>query len=442
MLLARLEDARGEDAGANAAAPAAGTFPGDAASARADGSDVARAGAGRQGWRVLGTLSALMGFASISTDLYLPAMPAMSRALGADAGLIELTVSGYLIGFSLGQLLWGPVSDRHGRRLPVAIGMVLFIIGSAGCALSFDAWTMIGWRMVQAVGASAGVVLGRAMVRDLYSGYRAAQMMSTLMTVMAIAPLAGPIVGGQILVLAGWHAIFWALVGVGLATLVAVLRLPETLPADRRNREPLGGALGRYGTLLRHRRLLAYAGAGGFFYAGMFAYIAGTPFAYISYHHVPADLYGLLFALGIVGIMATNLANARLVARFGIDRLLTAGTMVAAGAGVLLAFSAWFGWGGLWGLVVPLFAFVSATGFIVANSIAGALADFPERAGAVSALIGAIHYGSGILGSALVGAFADGTPWPMGWVIALTGIGSLLCMRLLPVGRATSQRNA
>ncbi len=439
MLLARLE----EDAGADAVPPASAIAPAaPSPSAGADGSDVARAEAGRQGWRVLGTLSALMGFASISTDLYLPAMPAMSRALGADAGLIELTVSGYLIGFSLGQLLWGPVSDRHGRRLPVAIGMVLFIIGSAGCALSFDAWTMIGWRMVQAVGASAGVVLGRAMVRDLYSGYRAAQMMSTLMTVMAIAPLAGPIVGGQILVLAGWHAIFWALVGVGLATLVAVLRLPETLPADRRNREHLGGALGRYGTLLRHRRLLAYAGAGGFFYAGMFVYIAGTPFAYISYHHVPAALYGVLFALGIVGIMATNLANARLVARFGIDRLLFAGTMAAALSGVLLAFCAWFGWGGLWGLVVPLFAFVSATGFIVANSIAGALADFPERAGAVSALIGAIHYGSGILGSALVGAFADGTPWPMGWVIALTGIGSLLCMRLLPVGRATSQRNA
>lgn len=418
-------------------APAHAATPGTSSSKRGH-SAAARGGAEGDRWRVLGTLSALMGFASISTDLYLPAMPAMSRALNADAGLIELTVSGYLVGFSLGQLLWGPISDRHGRRLPVALGMVLFVIGSAGCALSFDAWTMIGWRMVQAVGASAGVVLGRAMVRDLYSGYRAAQMMSTLMTVMAIAPLAGPVVGGQILAFAGWHAIFWTLVGVGLATLVAVLLLPETLPAERRQPEPLSGALGRYGLLLRDRRLLAYAGAGGFFYAGMFAYIAGTPFAYISYHHVPAELYGLLFALGIVGIMATNLANARLVARFGSNRLLAAGTMVAAIAGVPLAACAWFGWGGLWGLVVPLFVFVSATGFIVANSIAGALADFPTRAGAVSALIGAIHYGSGILGSALVGAFADGTPWPMAWVIALTGIGSLVCLRLLPAGRAAS----
>ncbi|GLK84708.1 multidrug effflux MFS transporter [Ancylobacter defluvii] len=423
-----------EDKRAYAAAPlAADVFPGDAAEAAATvgTSGAARSEAGRHGWRVLGTLSALMGFASVSTDLYLPAMPAMSRALGADAGTIELTVSGYLVGFSIGQLLWGPVSDRYGRRWPVAIGLVLFIVGSAGCALSYDAWTMIGWRVVQAVGASAGVVLARAMVRDLYAGPRAAQMMSRLMTVMAIAPLIGPLLGGQILAVAGWHAIFWALVGVGLATLVAVLRMPETLPPAQRNPSPLGRAMLRYGELLRHRRLLGYAGAGGFFYGGMFAYIAGTPFAYISYHHVPAALYGALFAVGIVGIMATNMLNSRLVLRFGSDRLLLWGTAAAALSGMALAGTTSIGWGGLWGLVIPLFFFVSATGFIVANSIVGALAGFPERAGAVSALIGAIHYGSGILGSALVGALADGTPWPMAAVIAVTGVGSLLCARLI-----------
>jgi DHA1 family bicyclomycin/chloramphenicol resistance-like MFS transporter len=191
------------------------------------------------------------------------------------------------------------------------------------------------------------------------------------------------------------------------------------------------GALGDYGELLKGRRLLGYAGAGGFFYGGIFAYIAGTPFAYINYHHVPAGLYGVLFAVGIVGIMATNLINARLVLRLSSDRLLLGGGAAAALAGIVVAAAAWTGWGGLWGLVVPLFVFASATGFIVANSIAGALSDFPERAGAVSALVGALQYGSGIVSSALVGAFADGTPWPMGWVIALTGIGSLLCVRLL-----------
>jgi DHA1 family bicyclomycin/chloramphenicol resistance-like MFS transporter len=384
-----------------------------------------------QSWRILAMLSALMGFASISTDLYLPAMPAMGQSLGASAGAMEWTISSYLVGFSLGQLLWGPIGDRYGRRMPVAIGLVLFVIGSAGCGLAGSAWAMIGWRIVQAVGACAGVVLSRAMVRDLYAGDRAAQMMSTLMTVMAIAPLLGPIAGGQILALAGWRAIFGVLVLVGLLTLAALLTLPETLPVGRRNKEPLGRALAHYGELLRHRQLLGYAGAGGFFYGGIYAYIAGTPFAYITYHHVPAELYGLLFAVGIVGIMATNLINSRLVMRRGGSHMLLRGTVVAAVSGIALAVTAWTGWGGLWGLAVPLFLFISVAGFIVANSIAGALDDVPERAGAVSALVGAIHYGSGIVGSVLVGAFADGTPWPMGWVIGLAGIGSLLCARLL-----------
>jgi DHA1 family bicyclomycin/chloramphenicol resistance-like MFS transporter len=388
-------------------------------------------------WWTLAILSMLMGFASISTDLYLPAMPAMQGALHASAGTIELTVSGYLIGFSLGQLLWGPIGDRFGRRLPVAIGLVLFILGSAGCAMSGSAQAMIAWRVVQAAGACASVVLARAMVRDLYAGARAAQMMSTLMTVMAVAPLVGPSLGGLILQVASWQAIFWFLVGVGLMTLAALYTLPETLPQARRNHEPLSHALGRYAMLLRQPRLLGYAGAGGFFYGGMYACVAGTPFAYIDYHHVQPQHYGLLFALGIVGIMVTNLVNARLVTRFGSDRLMRIGTVVAAAAGLVVAFDARSDWGGLAGLVIPLFVFVSATGFIVANSISGALNAFPQFAGSVSALVGAVQYGTGILGSALVSAFANGTPWPMGAVIAVCGIGSLLCASLVSGHSAT-----
>jgi DHA1 family bicyclomycin/chloramphenicol resistance-like MFS transporter len=382
-------------------------------------------------WRVLAILSALMGFASISTDLYLPAMPAMAHAFGAGAGAVAWTVSGYLIGFSVGQLFWGPIGDRMGRRLPVAIGLVLFVLGSAGCALAGSIWWEIAFRVVQAIGASAGVVLGRAMVRDLYDGDRAAQMMSTLITVMAIAPLLGPIVGGQILTLGSWRTVFWTLVGVGLATLAALLTLPETLPAERRSDLPLGRVFAQYGELLSHRRLIGYAGAGGFFYVGVFAYIAGTPFAYITYYHVPAQLYGVLFAAGILGIMATNMFNARLVVRFGGHRLMLGGSVVAAFAAIALAITARTDWGGIWGLVIPLLVFVAMSGFIIANSIAGALSDFPDRAGAVSALVGALQYGGGIIGSALVGAFADGTPWPMAWVIAVAGLGALACTVLV-----------
>lgn len=179
------------------------------------------------------------------------------------------------------------------------------------------------------------------------------------------------------------------------------------------------------------RSLLGYAGTGGFFYGGMYAYIAGTPFAYITYHHVSPQAYGVLLGAGIAGIMITNLVNSRLVTRLGSDRLMRAGTIGAAIAGMPLAVAARTGWGGLAGLVIPLFLFVSATGFIVANSIAGALGTFPGRAGAVSALIGAIQYGTSIVGSALVGVGTDGTPWRMGVVIALLSIGSLLCALFL-----------
>jgi DHA1 family bicyclomycin/chloramphenicol resistance-like MFS transporter len=408
-------------------------FPGDAADgAEIIGTDIpARREAAQHGWRVLAVLTMLMGFASISTDLYLPAMPAMSESLGASAGMVEWTISGYLIGFSLGQLLWGPIGDRYGRRLPVAIGLVFFIIGSAGCALAGSAGIMIFWRVVQAVGACASVVLARAMVRDLYAGDRAAQMLSTLLTVMAIAPLIGPMLGGQILAFAGWRMIFWLLVCVGGLTLIALATLPETLPKERRNHEPLHLAMLRYRSMLRDRKFLGYAFAGGFYYAGIFAYLAGTPYAYISYYHVPPQYYGLLFGVGIVGIMATNFTNARMVMKHSSKKLLARGSAVAAVAGIALALTSHSGFGGLIGLVIPLFIFVGIAGFIAANSIAGALTHFPKHAGAASALVGAVHYGCGVLGSALVGMFADGTPWPMGAVIAVGGIGCFACARLL-----------
>lgn len=391
-------------------------------------------------WWTLGVLSLLMGFASISTDIYLPAMPAMGRALLASPGAVEWTVSGYLVGFSLGQLFWGPVSDRYGRRMPVATGIVIFIIGSVLCAWAGSIGSLIVWRVVQALGASAGVVLSRAMVRDLYEGHHAVRMLSTLITVMAIAPLLGPIVGAQILSIGGWRAVFGVLAIVGIATLAAIFTLPETLPATRRHHEPLSRAFLRYGELLTTPRLLAYTGAGAFFYGGMFAYVAGTPFAYISFYHVPPHYYGLLFGAGILGIMATNMLNARLAHRIGSDRMLRFGTFQAAAAGILVALAAWGGYGGLWGLVVPFFVFASATGFIVANSISGALNVSPARSGSVSAFVGAAQYGSGILGSGLIGVFADGTPWPMGWVVALTGVGSFLCALALLLHHGGSNR--
>lgn len=377
-------------------------------------------------------LATLMAFGSISTDLYLPAMPAMAVSLGSGPGALEFTISAYLIGFSLGQLVWGPISDSIGRRLPIAIGIGLFIVGSAGCALSGSVTEVIAWRLVQAVGASAGVVLSRAMVRDLFAGERAAQMLSTLITIMAVAPLVGPLVGGQILTFGSWELIFWTLVGIGALTLAALFTVPETLAPERRDSDAVRHAVSRYVTLLRDRRILAAAGVGGFFYAGAYAYIAGSPEAYINFYHVPPQLYGLLFGSAILAIMAMNMLNTRLVSRFGTDRLLFAGAAMAAMTGALSALVGYTGFGGLASLAISLILFSAMNGLIVANSLAGALNAFPGRSGAVSALVGALQYGGGILGSALVGLLADGTPGQLGLVMALAGIACFACTGLLP----------
>ncbi|MFF7709126.1 Bcr/CflA family efflux MFS transporter [Pseudomonas sp. NPDC007930] len=380
----------------------------------------------QHGLRILLILSALLAFASVSTDLYLPAMPIMATSLHASDGVLALTVSGYLAGFSGGQLFWGPFSDRFGRRLPIAIGCLLFIAGAAGCALATTGTAMVCWRVVQALGACANVVLARAMVRDLYEGRHAAQKMSTLMTIMAVAPLAGPTVGGQILHLFSWQAIFWTLVLFGSLTLASLMLLPETLPPEQRSPTSMRDIAHRYGVLLRTPKFLAYIATGGFFYAGTFAYIAGSPFAYIAYHHVDPQWYGALFGAGVVGLMVTNQLNARLLNRYDIDQLLMAGGLLSAVAGSVIAIATWKDWGGLPLLIAGCFVFVTATGFVLANALTGALNCLPKFAGTASALSGALQYGAGMLGAALVAKFANGTPWPMGLVVGVCSLGCLL----------------
>ncbi|OIR00505.1 bicyclomycin resistance protein [mine drainage metagenome] len=376
-------------------------------------------------------LSILMGFGSISTDVYLPAIPSMATALRAGHGPVEFTIGAYLIGFSLGQLVWGPLGDRYGRRGPIAVGLLLFIAGSAGCALSPNVWVMIGWRIAQAVGACSGVVLARAMVRDIHAPDRAAQMLSTLITIMAVAPLVGPLAGGQILMVASWRAIFWVMVGVGLVAFGALFTIPETLPTKIRKTNSLGQAFAEYLNVIRDRDVLINAGVGGLFYIGIYAYISGTPFAFIEYYHVPEQLYGFLFAASIIGIMATNMLNVRLISRFGSRRLLRIGALGAALAGTLSAVTASVDLGGLFGLVVPLLAYCAMSGVIVANSIAGALSRQAVRAGTASALVGALHYGMGIAGSGLIALFANGTPRPLGGVIAASGLAAFALSRFL-----------
>jgi DHA1 family bicyclomycin/chloramphenicol resistance-like MFS transporter len=364
-------------------------------------------------------LSTLLGFASISTDLYLPAMPSMGASLGATQGQLELTISGYLLGFAFGQLFWGPVSDRFGRKVPLLLGIAIFVLGAAGCALSMDAVQLITCRIIQALGASAGVVLGRAMVRDLFHKDEAARMLSTLMLIMGIAPMLGPSVGAQILVFSSWPYIFWTLVAIGTVTFLGVGRTAESLPKSARSAGTLAQAFVAYGHHFRNARLMAYALIMACFGAGVFAYVAGSSFVFIEYYDLPPASYGLIFASGIGGIMLSNALNLRFVVRIGSDRMMLIGVSVAALASLVLLVVVSTGWGGWLGLAGALFAYIGMNGLIGANAIAGGLSSTTEGTGSASALLGFSQYGGGMVGSALVGAFANGTPWPMALIICV-----------------------
>ncbi len=262
-------------------------------------------------------------------------------------------------------------------------------------------------------------------------------MLSTLITIMAVAPLAGPLAGGQILSVASWHAIFWVMAAIGVVTLGALLTLPESLPTTSRGAGSVVSAFAGYRDVVADRRVLINALTGGLFYVGVYAFISGTPFVFISYYGVPARLYGLLFGASIIGIMAMNMINVRLVPRLGGQRLLRRGAIGAAVAGAAAGLMALTGWGGLVGLLLPLLAYCAMSGLIVANSIAGAMTAQPSRAGATSALVGALHYGVGIAGSGLVALFSDGTPRPLGLTMAIGGLGCLALSLTLPA-RGTS----
>ncbi|WP_212023678.1 multidrug effflux MFS transporter [Citrobacter portucalensis] len=373
-------------------------------------------------------LSGLMAFTSLSTDIYLPAMPTMAKDLH---GNVELTITGFLIGFTIAQLIWGPISDHMGRRKPLFIGMVLFIIGSAGCALSTSITQIVFWRVFQALGACTGPMLARAMIRDLFARTRAAQMLSTLVLVMAIAPIAGPLIGGQIIRLSTWHSIFWLLVVIGALMFISLNWLPETLPEDKRVKASLAGAFRNYRSLLTNGRFMRYTLSLTFYYVGAYAFITGSPFVYISYYHVDPQHYGWLFALNIIGVMAMSVVNRRLVQRHALEQLLKYATMLAALAAVALALLVKLESGGIVAIIVSIFLLFSMNGIIAATSTAAALDAVPNIAGSASALIGALQYGSGIISSLLLAAFSDGTPWTMAWIIALfTLLSAVLAFRM------------
>lgn len=380
-------------------------------------------------------LGALSAFAPMSIDMYLPSLPALAREFGASTAAAQWTLSAFFLGLAIGQALYGPLADRLGRKPPLYLGLALYVLASAGCALATSIDGLIALRFAQALGGCAGVVIARAVVRDLFDQQASARMLSRMMLVMGTAPMLAPLVGGWMLSLAGWRSIFWVLFAFGLMCLVATLAgLPETRPAHAVRPGP-GDALRGYRILLKHRRFLGYTFAGGFAQGGMFAYISGSPFVFIDVYGVPAHAYGWLFGLNALGLIAASQVNARLVAHLGPDRLLGRANAANALLGVALVAAAWTGVGGFVGILVALFGYVASLGFSIPNAAAGAMAPFPDQAGSASALLGTVQFTIAAGASAAVGATHDGTAVPMAAVIAVCGVTAFAVQRGLVAAR-------
>jgi len=377
---------------------------------------------------ILGALSAI---APMSIDMYLPSLPALERQFMVDAASGQLTLAAFFVGLAIGQLFYGPVADRYGRKPPLVFGLVLYTVASAGCALAADIDSLIALRFVQALSGCAGMVVSRAVVRDLFDHTESARMFSVLMLVMGVAPILAPLAGGYVLTWFGWRSIFWVLALFGAGCLAAVLfRLPETMPGSA-SRPQLRFALAEYLTLLRDRRFLGYTLAGGFAQAGMFAYISGSPFVFIDLYGVAADHYGWLFGMNACGIIGASQVNRYLLGRHDADRLLEWANIANLVCGLLVFAMAWTNIAGLAGILVPLFFYIAALGFTFPNASAGAMAPFPDNAGSASALLGGMQFGIAAFASAAVGALHDHTALPMAGVIAACGLLAFIAHRLL-----------
>lgn len=377
-------------------------------------------------------LGALAAFGAMSVDMYLPGLPAIARDLNASAADVQLTLSAFFIGFAIGQLIYGPVSDRFGRRPVLLGGIVFYVATSVVCAIAWDVDILIAARFLHALGAGAAGVVVRSVVRDKFSGDLAARAYSLMMIVMLLAPLLAPIFGGQVLQFFGWRAIFWFLTVFGALCFVAVIfMLPESNPVERRVQTSLMGMMGAYLTVARNKRTLGCILTSVSAFAGLFAYISGSPFVYIELFQVPAEYYGFLFGMTALGLMIGSFINSRLVVRFGARRMMRAGVTTAAVSSLLVLAVGWSGLGGLVLLVATLVMFVASLSFIASNAIALAVDPFPRQAGTVNALMGFLQFSFGAIAGVAVGQFHDGTALPMVAVIAVCGVVAFIGDRLL-----------
>ena len=360
---------------------------------------------------ILGLISAIGPFA---IDMYLPALPEIGQSLGAEVGQVQLTLTVFFLALGSGQLLYGPVSDMVGRKPPLYFGLGIFTLASIGCALTSDVQTLIALRFVQGLGAAAGMVIPRAVVRDMHTGTEAARMMSLLMLVFSVSPILAPLAGSGVIALTGWRGVFWCVALAAVAGLFMIhYTLKETRGAEQRVASSLGSALHAYGVLLRDRYFLGLVGISSSAMAGFFVFLAGSPFVLINHYGLTPVQYSVVFSLNAISFIGAAQFTAALGRRFGLVRLVK---FAASASGVFMVALLMFYLAGGDSLLVLMGLYFVASGFmglVIPTSSVLALDRHGEIAGTASALMGTLQMLGGAAAMGIVSLFANGKPMPM-----------------------------
>lgn len=353
-------------------------------------------------------LGAFVAIGPLTIDMYLPALPTITRELETTSAAVQLTLTGTLIGLALGQLVLGPVSDAVGRKRPLLAGTALHVLASLLVIVAPDLAVLGALRVLQGVGTAAGAVIAIAIVRDLYDGRAAATMLSRLFLVLGAAPVLAPTIGGEMLRYTSWRGIFALLAAYGVVMILVGARLlPETLPAERRRSSGVAGTLRGYRELLRDRAYVGLVLVAGLTMAGLFSYVSGSAFVYQGEFGLDEQQFGLLFGAGAFWLIAATQLNPVLLRRWSPAQVLGSGTVAGAVAGAVLVALAATTTGGLWAVAISLWAVLFACGLALPNAPALALSRHGDAAGTAAALLGAVQFGVGALVSPVVGLLGN-----------------------------------
>lgn len=371
-------------------------------------------------------LACLTGLGPLSTDLYLPSLPAIMRAFSSDAATVQLTLSAYLIGYAAGQIFHGPLSDRLGRRPVLLAGLFGFIAASVLCAVSVSVEMMIVARFIQGLAASGPIVLARSIARDLYEGPRAARELARMGAIMGIIPAIAPVLGGAMSVLFGWPSGFEMQAGLGLVLAMTVIwGLPETVPRRLTSRFSLLALMRDFGGLLAHGGYRLHISMQACTYAGLFAFISGSSFVLQGLYHMSEVGYGLAFASCACSFVAGSILTQRLVVRIGMERAVGIGTLFMSAGGLLAALGQIIHTGYPQELIVPAMIFMVGVGIAMPLTQAAALMPFPHMAGTASSLLGFVQMAFAALIGTLVGHFLTLGAWSVVVAMALLGLATL-----------------